>query len=70
MASGDAALVMATSGIWMRFTQDNGSTHYLWRAVDQKGVVLGILVQTRRDRIAAIRFFTGCCELRGIVIRA
>src|SRR6266853_6674174 len=31
--------------------------HYLWRAVDQDGVVLDILVQPRRDAKAAKRFF-------------
>ena len=31
--------------------------HYLWRAVDQDGVVLDILVQERRDAQAAKRFF-------------
>ena len=31
--------------------------HYLWRAVDQEGVVLDILVQPRRDANAAKRFF-------------
>jgi putative transposase len=31
--------------------------HYLWRAVDQDGVVLDILVQARRDAQAAKRFF-------------
>ena len=31
--------------------------HYLWRAVDQDGVVLDILVQPRRDANAAQRFF-------------
>src|SRR5438270_11372538 len=35
----------------------NGVLHYLWRAVDQNGVVLDILVQPRRNRFAAIRFF-------------
>jgi putative transposase len=34
-----------------------GVQHYLWRAVDQDGVVLDILVQTRRDAQAAKRFF-------------
>ncbi len=32
----------------------NGRTHYLWRAVDQEGVVLGILVQSHRNKQAAI----------------
>nr|WP_281394594.1 DDE-type integrase/transposase/recombinase [Roseomonas pecuniae] len=31
--------------------------HYLWRAVDQNGVVLDILVQPRRNASAATRFF-------------
>ncbi len=34
----------------------DGRTHYLWRAVDQEGVVLDILVQSRRNKEAAIRF--------------
>ena len=34
-----------------------GVQHYLWRAVDQEGVVLDILVQPRRDAEAAKRFF-------------
>jgi len=35
----------------------NGRLHYLWRAVDQDGDVLDILVQTRRDKKAAKKFF-------------
>jgi len=35
----------------------NGVLHYLWRAVDQNGVVLDILVQDRRNATAAKRFF-------------
>jgi putative transposase len=34
----------------------NGKHHYLWRAVDQDGYTLDILVQPRRDRKAAKRF--------------
>ena len=34
-----------------------GVQHYLWRAVDQNGVVLDILVQPRRNANAAKRFF-------------
>jgi putative transposase len=34
-----------------------GKTHYLWRAVDQHGHVLDILVQSRRNARAAKRFF-------------
>ncbi len=39
------------------FVTMNGRTHYLWRAVDQDGTVLDILVQPRRDKWAATKFF-------------
>ena len=39
------------------FIRINGKLHYLWRAVDQHGVVLDILVQQRRDGAAATQFF-------------
>jgi putative transposase len=38
------------------FIRIQGVQHYLWRAVDQDGVVLDILVQSRRDAKAAKRF--------------
>ncbi len=38
------------------FIPINGETHYLWRAVDQHGNVLAILVQARRDTHAAVKF--------------
>jgi putative transposase len=39
------------------FITIRGKTHYLWRAVDQHGIVLDILVTSRRDAKAATRFF-------------
>ena len=39
------------------FIAINGVTHYLWRAVDQDGNVLDILVQSRRNKQAAKKFF-------------
>ena len=39
------------------FITINGVTHYLWRAVDQDGTVLDILVQSRRNKQAAKKFF-------------
>ena len=39
------------------FIRINGKIQYLWRAVDQHGNVLDILVQPRRDAKAAKRFF-------------
>ena len=49
---------LATSGTLDEvFIKINGKTHYLWRAVDQDGNVLDILVTSRRDTRAAIRFF-------------
>jgi putative transposase len=39
------------------FIKVRGETHYLWRAVDQDGNVLDILVQSQRNAKAATRFF-------------
>ncbi|GAB2443999.1 IS6 family transposase [Streptomyces incanus] len=39
------------------FIKINGEQKYLWRAVDQDGMVLDVLVQSRRDTAAARRFF-------------
>ena len=39
------------------FVRINGRLCYLWRAVDQHGNVLDILVQSRRNAVAAKRFF-------------
>ena len=39
------------------FIRVQGKLHYLWRAVDQHGHVLDILVQSRRNARAAKRFF-------------
>ena len=46
-----------------------GKRMYLWRAVDQHGVVLDILVQDRRNAAAAKRsssaYSAGCSTNRG-----
>jgi putative transposase len=39
------------------FLTINGVRHYLWRAVDQDGHILDILVQSRRNKKAAKKFF-------------
>jgi putative transposase len=39
------------------FLTTQGERHYLWRAVDQDGHILDILVQRRRDKHAAKKFF-------------
>lgn len=39
------------------FLTINGARHYLWRAVDQDDHVLDILVQSRRNKKAAKKFF-------------
>ena len=39
------------------FIRLNGTIHYLWRAVDQHGNVLDVLVQSRRNALAAKKFF-------------
>ena len=45
------------------FVTINGKRQYLWRAVDQDGDVIDILGQSRRNRLAAERFF--CKLLKG-----
>jgi putative transposase len=39
------------------FIKIGGKQHYLWRAVDQDGEVVDVLLQTRRNTAAAMRFF-------------
>ena len=39
------------------FIKINGKRHYLWRAVDQDGDTLDILVQSRKNKKAAKKFF-------------
>lgn len=40
------------------FVRIRGKLHYLWRAVDQHGHVLDVLVQSRRNTKAAKHFFS------------
>jgi putative transposase len=42
-----------------------GKTHWLWRAVDQHGVVLDVLVQSRRDAKAAKRLLRKLLKRQG-----
>ncbi|MGW4027119.1 IS6 family transposase [Streptomyces sp. NPDC005009] len=51
------------------FMKINGERKYLWRAVDQDGTVLDILVQNRRDTAAARRFFRRLLKRTGAVPR-
>ncbi|MGW4985691.1 IS6 family transposase [Streptomyces mirabilis] len=51
------------------FIKINGEQRYLWRAVDQGGNVLDILVQSRRDKAAARRFFRTLLKKTGAVPR-
>lgn len=54
------------------FLTINGKTAYLWRAVDQHGTVLDILVQSRRNKRAAKKFFRkvlkGCQYVPRVII--
>ena len=47
------------------FVTINGVRHYLWRAVDQDNYVIDILVQKRRDKRAAKRFFRKMLKHQG-----
>lgn len=49
------------------FVKIQGRQQYLWRAVDQDGDVIGILIQSRRDRRAAKRFFRKLLREQGCV---
>src|SRR3954453_16581564 len=42
-----------------------GKKHWLWRAVDQEGVVLDVLVQSRRDKRAAKRLLRKLLKKQG-----
>ena len=54
------------------FITINKARHYLWRAVDQDGNVLDILVQSRRNKQAAKKFFRkllkGCQYVPRVII--
>jgi putative transposase len=51
------------------FITINGEQKYLWRAIDQDGTVLDILVQSRRNTAAARRFFRKLCKTTASVPR-
>ncbi|GAB3170696.1 IS6 family transposase [Streptomyces incanus] len=51
------------------FLTVHGERKYLWRAVDQDGNVLDTLVQNRRDKAAARRFFRKLLKRTGAVPR-
>ena len=46
-----------------------GTTHWLWRAVDQHGIVLDVLVQSRRDAKAAKRLLRKLLKRQGCAPR-
>jgi putative transposase len=52
------------------FITINGKTHYLWRAVDQDGAVLDILVQPRRNAKARQNHQVLSSAAEGIAVRA
>ena len=47
------------------FVRIQGRRRYLWRAVDQDGDVIDVLVHSRRDRRAATRFFRKLLKVQG-----
>ena len=49
------------------FVNIQGRRQYLWRAVDQDGDVIDLLVQSRRNRWAATRFFRKLLKAQGRV---
>ena len=51
------------------FVKIQGRQQYLWRAVDEDGDAIDILVQSRRNRRAALRFFRKLLKGQGCVPR-
>ena len=51
------------------FVKIQGRQQYLWRAVDEDGDTIDILVQSRRNRLAALRFFRKLLKGQGRVPR-
>ena len=51
------------------FVTIQGRQQYLWRAVDEDGDVLDILVQSHRNRRAAVRFFRNLLKTQGRIPR-
>jgi hypothetical protein len=67
-----AEFIICNQSIDEVFLTINGERHYLWRAVDQDGNVLDILVQRRRNKQAAKKFFRkllkGCQYVPRVII--
>ncbi len=61
MAVVDDVTVLAV-GVW----PTAGRRMYLWRAVDSEGEVLGMLVQSRRDKAAALRLMRRLLKKQGM----
>ena len=58
-----------SSGIWHldeMFVKIAGRQMYLWRAVDSEGEVLDMLVQSRRDKAAALRLMRKLLKSQGM----
>ena len=49
------------------FASINGRRMYLWRAVDSEGVVLDVLVQSRRNKTAALKLMRKLLKKQGFV---
>ncbi len=68
LAAGSCQVNGGAGAIWHVdevFITIRGERHYLWRAVDQDGDVLDILVTRRRDKRAAKRFFRKMLKHQG-----
>ena len=48
------------------FVRVGGKLAYLWRAVDDEGTVLDVVVQSRRNRKAALRLITKLLKKQGV----
>ena len=63
---GSGGRVRPADGIWTKWScKIAGKRHWLWRAVDDEGEVLDILVQSRRDKAAAVRLLRKLIRKQG-----
>ena len=49
------------------FIRIRGKIHYLWRAVDDEGEVLDVIVQSRRNKKAALKLLRKLLKRQGYV---
>lgn len=66
---GDQEATLPTNGILTRWSCPKGKEYWLWRAVDANGYVLDALLQSRRNKKAAVRLMRKLLKSQGLTPR-